>query len=120
MIDEHKRILLVIPHEDDGEGGCGGSVAGWAQKGADITFLLCTNGDKGSSDPYMTSEKLASIRAEEQAQAAAILGVNEVVRLDYSDGERTKRKPRWVLIDRRHLKCVGCSVVLGIGRRNDG
>lgn len=81
------RVLVITPHPDDSELGCGGTVAKWISRGAVVVYVLCTNGDKGSSDPYMTSEKLASIRAEEQAQAAAILGVNEVVRLDYSDGE---------------------------------
>tara|TARA_B100001750_G_scaffold205024_1_gene181791 strand:+ start:19 stop:741 length:723 start_codon:yes stop_codon:yes gene_type:complete len=87
VIDEHKRILLVIPHEDDGEGGCGGSVAGWAQKGADITFLLCTNGDKGTSELDMTSQRLANIRQKEQLAAAEVLGVKQVSFMGYPDGE---------------------------------
>lgn len=87
MIGEHKRILLVIPHEDDGEGGCGGSVAKWARNGADITFVLCTNGDKGTSDLEMTSERLADIREREQMAAAQVLGVKHVSFMGYPDGE---------------------------------
>ena len=80
------RVLVITPHPDDSELGCGGTVAKWVSHGAVVVYVLCTNGDKGSSDPYMTSEKLAAIRTEEQAQAAETLGVNEVVRLDYPDG----------------------------------
>ncbi|MEO1643760.1 MAG: PIG-L family deacetylase, partial [Chloroflexota bacterium] len=65
----------------------GGTFAKWASDGADITFVLATSGDKGSSDLEMTSEKLAQIREEETKNAANVLGVNDVVFLRYTDGE---------------------------------
>jgi LmbE family N-acetylglucosaminyl deacetylase len=80
-------VLLVIPHEDDGEGGAGGTVAKWVKQGAKAVFVLCTNGDKGTTDPSMTSARLAKIRQEEQRAAAAVLGVHEVVFLRHRDGE---------------------------------
>ena len=43
--------------------------------------------DKGTSDPEMTTKKLAAIREKEQAEAAAHLGVKEVIYLRYGDGE---------------------------------
>jgi len=82
-----KTVLFVIPHEDDGEGGGGGSAAMWSSQGDRVVFLLCTNGDKGTSDCSMTPKKLAKIRNREQIEAASILGVKEVVFLDYGDGE---------------------------------
>ena len=80
------RALVITPHPDDSELGCGGAVVTWIKQGTEVVYLLCTNGDKGSSDPDMTSPKLAELRKIEQQKAAEILGVLEVVRLDYEDG----------------------------------
>ena len=46
-----RSVLLVTPHQDDAEGGCGGSVGKWTKYGTEAVYVLCTNGDKGSSDP---------------------------------------------------------------------
>ncbi len=81
-----ERALVITPHPDDSELGCGGTVATWIKQGTEVVYLLCTNGDKGSNDPEMTSPKLAELRKIEQQKAAEILGVLEVVRLDYEDG----------------------------------
>ncbi len=78
--------IVVTPHPDDSEIGCGGTIAKWIREGAKVIYLLCTNGDKGTSDNQMTSDRLASIRAEEQLKAAAVLGVEEVISLGYPDG----------------------------------
>lgn len=81
-----EKILAVCPHPDDGEFAAGGTIAKWVAEGKEVFYVICTNGDKGSSDPEMTSEKLAKVRRQEQQAAAEILGVREVVFLDYSDG----------------------------------
>jgi LmbE family N-acetylglucosaminyl deacetylase len=81
------RAMLVIPHPDDAESGCAGSVARWVAEGCHVLYVVCTNGDKGSSDPDMTSSRLAQIREVEQRRAAEILGVEDVVFLGYGDGE---------------------------------
>ena len=82
-----KRVLLVTPHPDDAEGGCGGTVANWIAQGAEVGYVLCTNGDKGSNDRQMTRERLPIIREREQLEAARVLGVKEVVFLRHPDGE---------------------------------
>jgi LmbE family N-acetylglucosaminyl deacetylase len=81
------RVLAVTAHPDDTEFGFGGTIARWAAEGSEIYYLVCTNGDKGTSDPHMTPEKLARIREEEQRAAARVLGVREVFFLGYPDGE---------------------------------
>ena len=81
-----KRVLLVTPHPDDAEGGCAGTVASWIREGAEVNYVLCTNGDKGTSDREMTQEKLAEIREREQLDAARVLGVKDVVFLRHPDG----------------------------------
>ena len=87
MVETPERALVVIPHPNDAEFWCGGTVARWAKEGADVFFLLCTDGGKGTSDPEMTPNRLAPIREQEQRDAARTLGVKEVVVLGYPDGE---------------------------------
>lgn len=86
-VEEVRRALVVVAHPDDAEFGCAGTVAGWTREGHDVVYLVCTRGQKGSSDPLMTSERLAVIREREQRAAAHVLGVREVDFLDYCDGE---------------------------------
>jgi LmbE family N-acetylglucosaminyl deacetylase len=82
-----KRIMGIFAHPDDPEFFCGATFARWAAEGAEITFVLATSGDKGSDDLEMTHERLIDIREEEERNAAAELGVSEVVFLRYPDGE---------------------------------
>ena len=86
MVDRPDRAIVVTPHPDDAEIGCGGTIARWIREGTRVLYVLCTNGDKGSGDPDMTSQRLAEIREREQAEAAEALGVEEVVYLRYPDG----------------------------------
>lgn len=81
-----EKVLVIAPHPDDAEFGAGGTIIKWASEGKEIYLVVCTNGDKGSADPEMTSEKLAQIRRKEQETAAKILGIKEIVFLDYPDG----------------------------------
>lgn len=80
-------VMGIFAHPDDPEFFSGGAFARWASEGAHIIFVLATSGDKGSSDPAMTSEKLIAIREEEERCAASVLGVKEVIFLRYPDGE---------------------------------
>ena len=82
-----RRIMGVFAHPDDPEFFAGGTFAKWAADGAEITFVVATSGDKGSADPEMTQERLAEMREGEERNAAAALGVKEVVFLRYKDGE---------------------------------
>ncbi|MEP7292016.1 MAG: PIG-L deacetylase family protein [Chloroflexota bacterium] len=84
-----KRVMGIFAHPDDPEFFCGGTFARWAAEGAEIIFVLATSGDKGSSDPEMTGERLIAIREEEERNAAKALGVKDVIFLRYPDGELT-------------------------------
>jgi len=77
--------LVIAPHPDDSEFGIAGTVAKWTREGKAVAYVICTNGDKGSSDPEMTQERLAKLREVEQKAAADILGVRDVVFLRYPD-----------------------------------
>ena len=55
--------------------------------GCEVTYVIVTNGNKGSGDRSMTPERLAAIRADEQRNAARTLGVARVEFLGHPDGE---------------------------------
>jgi LmbE family N-acetylglucosaminyl deacetylase len=82
-----ERALVIVAHPDDPEFFCGGTIALWCANGAQMSYLILTNGNKGSDDPDMTPEKLAITRRAEQRAAADVLGVKEVTFFDEPDGE---------------------------------
>jgi len=79
------QVMVVIPHPDDAEFGVAGTVARWVKEGRDVVYVVCANGDKGTSDFSMKPEKLVKIREQEQQAAARLLGVREVVFLGHPD-----------------------------------
>ncbi len=91
MLDEQPRVLnkvmVILAHPDDPEFFCGATVAKWAREGKHIRYCMLTCGDKGSDDLNMTHAQLCAIRHEEQANAARVLGVTDLVWLDFPDGE---------------------------------
>ena len=82
-----ERVLVIVAHPDDPEFGAAGTVALWASQGAEVTYVIVTDGSKGSAEKEMTSERLIALREEEQTKAAEVLGVSELVFLHQSDGE---------------------------------
>ncbi len=82
---EPAQVMVITPHPDDAEIGGGGTVAHWTGEGKDVIYVVCTNGDKGTSDINMKSEELARIREQEQLTAAKLLGVREVIFLRHPD-----------------------------------
>jgi LmbE family N-acetylglucosaminyl deacetylase len=82
---ESVHMLVVSPHPSDPDFGIGGTAARWAREKKDVVYVICTNGDKGSSDPDLMPDKLAKIREEEQRTAAKMLGIKEVIFLGHPD-----------------------------------
>jgi LmbE family N-acetylglucosaminyl deacetylase len=87
MANKIERVMVITAHPDDAEFGAGGTIAKLVKQGREVTYVIVTNGDKGSSDRTMTPERLARIREAEQRQAARVLGVERVEFLGYEDGE---------------------------------
>jgi LmbE family N-acetylglucosaminyl deacetylase len=81
------EIMVIAPHPDDAEFGVAGTVARWAKEGKLVVYVICTNGNKGTSDRSLSPSELAEIREQEQIAAAEILGVNDVVFLRNPDAE---------------------------------
>ena len=83
------RVMSIHAHPDDQEFTVGGTLAKWARAGSEIVTVCLTSGEAGSNESTpadMTREKLIAIRQDEQRQACRVLGIQEVVFLDYGDG----------------------------------
>lgn len=82
----YERVLVVTAHPDDPEFGFGASVAKMADEGADIQYVICTDGCQGGEDPSVPDAALTAVRYAEQRAAAEVLGVRDVVFLGFRDG----------------------------------
>jgi LmbE family N-acetylglucosaminyl deacetylase len=81
-----ERAMVIFAHPDDAEFGSAGTIAKWASEGVEVTYVVVTDGSKGSSDPDMTPDHLSEMRYAEQRDAARILGVAHVEFLGFEDG----------------------------------
>lgn len=104
-----RSLLAVFAHPDDESLACGGLLAGCTARGARVTILCATHGE---NDNGRRDEQLFQVRARELAEAAAVLGVGDVVLLEYRDGflpwvEAAEFEARIVAeIDRTHPEVV--------------
>jgi len=82
-----RRALAVFAHPDDVDFGAAGTVAAWVDEGWDVRYLCATRGQKGGQDASVRPQEYGALREEEQRKAAAVLGVTDVIFLDYMDSE---------------------------------
>lgn len=75
------RVLVIAPHCDDGEFGCGGTIAKFVASGIDVYYAAFSAGER--SEPERLSIK--NLRKGEAARAAQELGIkNEnLIMFDY-------------------------------------
>jgi LmbE family N-acetylglucosaminyl deacetylase len=79
------NVMVISAHPDDAEFGAAGTVARWTREGHGVVYIVCTSGEKGTTDRQMTPDRLAAIREKEQLAAASVLGVQDTVFLRYPD-----------------------------------
>lgn len=90
-------VLVLAPHPDDEVVGCGGALYLHGRAGATVTVAYMTDGRQGSLRLHGTDlvgveretfqRELVQMRKAEAAAAARILGVGELVFLDFPDGK---------------------------------
>jgi LmbE family N-acetylglucosaminyl deacetylase len=86
-----RRLLAVLAHPDDESFGMGGTLALYAQRGADVHLICATRGEAGEMDPEYL-QGFSSVAAKREAElrcASRILGLNGVHFLDYRDSGMT-------------------------------
>jgi len=92
---KNKTVLAFCAHPDDDAYYCSGTLAILA-KNNNVMIVMYTNGNKGSHDLEMTSEKLAQIRKREEEEACAVIGIKSenIIWMGYDDGELEYANPK--------------------------
>lgn len=88
----NKVAVVVVAHPDDAEFGAAGTVASWVGEGWDVHYVICTDASGGgpddAKDVSMEARRVISeVRKHEQRAACDVLGVKEIIFLDYPDGQ---------------------------------
>lgn len=78
--------MVIVAHPDDAEYVVAGTVAKWAGQGCEVTYVIVTDGSKGTSDATIDPKDLVVLREAEQLSAAGVLGVKNVIFLHHEDG----------------------------------
>jgi len=81
-----ERVVILSPHDDDALLGAGYMILGCLQESAEVTVLICCDGQAGYSDPK-EKEHIVAVRRIETEAAYGSLGLpaNRVLRLDIPD-----------------------------------
>lgn len=90
----NKVAMVVIAHPDDAEFGCAGTIATWVKEGWEVYYVICADGSGGGPDEATdvsleARQKVAETRKAEQKAAGAVLGLKDIIFLDYPDGQLT-------------------------------
>ena len=70
MSEKFDKILVVSPHVDDGELGCGGSIAKFVEEGCEVFYLALSACEKSVPDGFP-----ADTLRKEVLEATKVLGV---------------------------------------------
>lgn len=79
---EKLNVLVISPHPDDTEIGCGGTIAKYAAQGHKVYIAVATNGNAGHVS--IAPDELAKIRQEEARASAAVIGA-ELIWMGFDD-----------------------------------
>lgn len=69
--EENKRVLVLAPHTDDGEFGCGGTIAKLVERGAEIHYAAFSSCEQSVPDGFPKD-----ILVTEMKNATQVLGTN--------------------------------------------
>ncbi len=90
--EQNKVAMVIVAHPDDAEFGAAGTVAKWVQEGWDAYYVICTDAAGGGSDEATdvgleARRQMTETRKREQRAAGEVLGLKDVIFLDYPDGQ---------------------------------
>jgi LmbE family N-acetylglucosaminyl deacetylase len=71
MTNNFNRILVLAPHTDDGEFGCGGSIAKFLEEGKDVFYVAFSTAEDSVPESYPKNILEIEVR-----EATKILGIN--------------------------------------------
>lgn len=94
------KLMCILAHPDDESLGTGGILAKYAAEDIQTYLITATRGERGwfgAQQDYPGPEVLGRQRAAELQAAGQILGLQEIVFLDYQDGELDQAEPARVI-----------------------
>jgi LmbE family N-acetylglucosaminyl deacetylase len=80
------KILVITAHPDDVDFGAGGTIAHLIEQGAQVSYVITTDGNQGGEDASISRAQMAQIRRAEQIAAGLALGVTDITFLGELDG----------------------------------
>jgi len=80
-----KKILIISPHTDDGELGCGGSISRFINEGHDVEYVALSSAEKSVPKEYP-----ADTLKHEVKKATQILGIKSPILFEYEVREFPK------------------------------
>ena len=90
------KLMCVLAHPDDESLATGGILTKYAASGIQTYLVMATRGERGwanQTTAYPGPQALGRRREAELRAAAQVLGLREVVFLDYQDGELDQAVP---------------------------
>jgi LmbE family N-acetylglucosaminyl deacetylase len=100
-----RTAMAICPHADDAAAFCGGQVIKFAQEGWRVVMVRVTNDETDSVG--LSREDTIRINREQMHTAARIMGVTEIVELDYvtdclGDISRVELRERFIRLFRQY------------------
>jgi LmbE family N-acetylglucosaminyl deacetylase len=96
-----RTILAVFAHPDDESLACGGTLLRLADEGVRVVLICASHGERGSLSGPVPDDELGRTRSLELREAAAALGIADVLILDHPDGNL-----RWAGVSELHAQIV--------------
>jgi dephospho-CoA kinase len=109
-------LLAMFAHPDDESFATGGTLARYADAGAEVHVWCATAGEAGTlHDPPMSRGELGTMRTDELRRAAEVLGVRQVHRGEFADGTLDPDDPAGPRAAAAVLRAVQPAVVVTFG-----
>ena len=98
---DRSTVLAVFAHPDDESLACGGTLARLAAEGVRVVLVCASHGERGGELGPVRNDALGGSRAREVFDAAAALGISDLLLLDHPDGDL-----RWSHVAEFHADIV--------------
>jgi LmbE family N-acetylglucosaminyl deacetylase len=82
-----RTVLAVFAHPDDESLACGGTLARLSDGGARVVLMCASHGERGGLGGPVEDAALGHARARELQEAAATLGITNLIILNHPDGD---------------------------------
>ena len=72
MLNKFKKVFILAPHTDDGELGCGGTIAKLVESGVEVFYIAFSTAEESVPDGFEKNELEFEVK-----RATAVLGIQE-------------------------------------------